>query len=323
MNIRLSGNNNSMNRGSVITPTAALGKDALITQGALDRHQATEFNTRNQIKISTWNVRSLYQKGKLENVKLEMGRLKVQILGLSETRWTKSGSFRTEDYTMYYSGGDEHERGVGILLNKKVANSVVGFWLVSDRIAIVKLKAKPFNINVIQVYAPTSASTEEELEEFYEELDKCKKECKDHEVNIVMGDLNATVGRERHTEIVGSEGLGKMNGRGENLMEWCEQNDQIIMNTWFTKHPRKLWTWKSPGGITRNQIDYITVNRRFRNTVRDIRTHPEADCNSDHHMLVGKIKVKLQRLKHHKFTSPKLDLKSLEKEKEVKEKFYK
>jgi len=138
-----------------------------------------------------------------------------------------------------------------------------------------------------------------------------------------MGDLNATVGRERHTEIVGSEGLGKMNGRGENLMEWCEQNDQIIMNTWFTKHPRKLWTWKSPDGITRNQIDYITVNRRFRNTVRDIRTHPEADCNSDHNMLVGKIKVKLQRLKHHKFTSPKLDLKSLEKEKEVREIFYK
>ena len=105
MNIRLSRNNNSVNRGSVNTPTAALGKDALITQGALDRHQATEFNTPNQLKIGTWNVRSLYQKGKLENVKLKMGRLKVQILGISETRWTKSGSFRTDDYAMYYSGG--------------------------------------------------------------------------------------------------------------------------------------------------------------------------------------------------------------------------
>jgi len=94
------------------------------------------------------------------------------------------------------------------------------------------------------------------------------------------------------------------------------------MNTWFIKHPRKLWTWKSPYGITRNQIDYIKVNRRYRNTVRDIRTHPEADCNSDHKMLVGNIKVKLQRLKQHKFTSPKLDLKSLEKGKEVNEKFY-
>ena len=100
-------------------------------------------------------------------------------------------------------------------------------------------------------------------------------------------------------------------------------NDQIIKNTWFTKHPRKLRTRKSPDGISRNQIVYIIVNRRYRNTVGDIRTHPKADCNSDHNMLVGNIKVKLQRLKQHKLTSPKLDLKSLEKEKEIKEKFYK
>ena len=228
-----------------------------------------------------------------------------------------------EDYTMYYSGGDEHEHGVGISLNKTVANYVVGFWPVSDRIALLKFKTKPLNINVIQVYAPTSASTEEELEEFYEEFDKCKKEWKDHEVKIVIGYFNAKVGRGGHTDTIGSEGLGEMNGRGEMLIEWCEQNDQTIMNTWFTYHPRKQWTWKTPNGITRNQIEYITVNRRFRNTVRDIGTHPEADCNSDHNMLVGKIKVKLQRLNHHIFTSPKLDLKSLAKEKEVKENFYK
>ena len=79
----------------------------------------------------------------------------------------------------------------------------------------MKLKVKSFNVNVIQVYVPTSASTEEELEEFYEELDKCKKECKDHEVNIVMGYVNAKVGRGRHTDIVGSVGLGDLNGRGE------------------------------------------------------------------------------------------------------------
>jgi len=101
----------------VNTPTAALGKDALITQGALDRHQATEFNRRNQIKICTRNVRSLYQKGKLENVKVEMGHLKVQILGIRETRWTKSGGFRAEDYAIYCSGGDKHDRGVGVLLS--------------------------------------------------------------------------------------------------------------------------------------------------------------------------------------------------------------
>ena len=115
----------------------------------------------------------------------------MQILRTSKTTWTLCGSFRMEEYTMYYSRGDHHECGAGVLLNTIVANSVVGIWLVSDRIALVKLKFKPFNINIIQVYAPTSASAEEELEEIYEELDKCKKECKDYEVNIAMGDFNA------------------------------------------------------------------------------------------------------------------------------------
>ena len=92
---------------------------------------------------------------------------------------------------MVYSGVDNHHRGIGILLNRNVANSVIGFWPVSERIALVKLKAKPFNINITQVYAPTSESTEQELEEFHEELEKCKKECKRRELNIVMGNFNA------------------------------------------------------------------------------------------------------------------------------------
>ena len=96
------------------------------------------------------------------------------------------------------------------------------------------------------------------------------------------------------------------------------------MHRWFTKHPRKLWTWKGTDGIIRNQIHYNTVNSRHRNTVRDIRTHPEADCNnSDHNMLVGNIRAKLQRLKQNKYPSPKLDPISIEKDSEVKGKFYK
>ena len=95
-----------------------------------------------------------------------------------------------------------------------MANSVIGFWPLSDRIALVKLEAKPFNINFIQIYTPPIAYTEEELEEFYEEIDKGRKECKSHEVNVVIGDFNVKVGRGRHTDIVGSEGLGKINDRG-------------------------------------------------------------------------------------------------------------
>ena len=105
------------------------------------------------------------------------------------------------------------------------------------------------------------------------------------------------------------------------LLKYLKYSSTMLR--WFTKHPRKLWTWKSPDGITRNQIDYITINRRYRNTVTDIRTHPEADCNSDHIMLVGDIKMKFKRLKQQKSYSPNLDIKSLDKDIKVKEKFCK
>ena len=106
-------------------------------------------------------VRTLYQAGKLENVIQEMGRLDVNTFGLCETRWTHSG-MQIDDYKIIYSGGDKHEKGVGIILDKERSKSLMGYWAISDRVLLVKLKGHPFNISIIQAYAPTSASTEED-----------------------------------------------------------------------------------------------------------------------------------------------------------------
>ena len=96
----------------------------------------------------------------------------------------------------------------------------------------MKLQAKPFNIAIIQVYAPTSESSEDELATFYCDLDKAKKECKSQEVVIMMGDLNAKVGSAtRSNYVVGPHGLGDKNERGDKLIEWCTENGQIITNT--------------------------------------------------------------------------------------------
>ena len=113
--------------------------------------------------MGTWNVRTLYQAGKLENVIQEMGRLDVNIFGLCETRWTNSGSMQIYDYNIIYSGGDKHEKGVGIILDKERSKSLMGYWPISDRVLLVKLKGHPFNISINQAYAPTSASTEEDI----------------------------------------------------------------------------------------------------------------------------------------------------------------
>ena len=120
--------------------------------------------------IGTWNVRSMNQ-GKLEVVKQEMARVNVNILRIGELKWTGVGEFNSDDHYIYYCGQQSLKRnGVAIRVNKRVRNAVLGCSLKNDRMISVFFQGKPFNITVIQVYAPTSNAEEAEFEWFYEDL---------------------------------------------------------------------------------------------------------------------------------------------------------
>ena len=124
---------------------------------------------KKQYCIGTWNVRSMNQ-GKLQVVKQEMARVKINILGISELRWTGMGEFNSDDHCIYYCGQESLRRnGVAIIVNKRVQNSVLGCNLKKDRMISVCFQGKPFNIIVIQVYAPTT-NAEEDEEWFCEDL---------------------------------------------------------------------------------------------------------------------------------------------------------
>ena len=124
--------------------------------------------------------------GKLEVVKQEMARVTVDILGISEQRWTAMGKFSSGDLSIYYCGQDSFRRnGVAIIVNKRVLNVVLGSNLNNNRMISVSFQVKPFNITVIQVYAPTSNAEEAEVERFYEDLQDLleltpKKRCLFH-----------------------------------------------------------------------------------------------------------------------------------------------
>ena len=125
---------------------------------------------KEQYCIGTWNVRSMNQ-GKLEVVKQEMVRVNVDILGISELKWTGMGEFNSDDHYIYHCGQESLRRnGVAIMVNKRVRNAVLGCNLKNDRMISVCLQGKPFNITVIQVYAPTRNAEEAEVEWFYEDL---------------------------------------------------------------------------------------------------------------------------------------------------------
>ena len=125
---------------------------------------------KEQYYIGTWNVRSMNQ-GKLEVVKQKMARVNVDILGISKLKWTGMGEFNSDAHYIYYCGQESLRRnGVAIMVNKRVRNAVLGCNLKNDRMISLHFQGKPFNIMVIQAYAPTSNAEKAEVEQFYEDL---------------------------------------------------------------------------------------------------------------------------------------------------------
>ena len=125
---------------------------------------------KEQYSIGTWNVTSINQ-GKLEVVKQEMARVNIDILGISGLKWTGMGEFNSDDHYIYYCGQESLRRNrVALIVNKRVQNAVLGCNLTNDRMISVRFQGKPFNIIVIQVYAPTTNAEEAEVEWFYEDL---------------------------------------------------------------------------------------------------------------------------------------------------------
>ena len=109
--------------------------------------------------------------GKLEVVKQEMVRVNIDTLGISELKWTGMGEFNSDDHYIYYYGQESLRRnGVVLVESKRVQNAVLGCNLKNDRMISVRFQGKPFNIPVIQIYAPTSNAEEAEVEWFYEDL---------------------------------------------------------------------------------------------------------------------------------------------------------
>ena len=108
---------------------------------------------------------------KLDVVKQKMSRVNINILGVSELKWTGMGKFNSDDHYIYYCGQESLRRnGAGLVVNKRVQNAAHGCSLINGRMISVRFQGKPFNITVILVYAPTTTAKDAEVDRFFEEL---------------------------------------------------------------------------------------------------------------------------------------------------------
>ena len=217
---------------------------------------------KEQYCIESWNVRSMKQ-GNMEVVEQEMARANVNILGISELKWTEMGEFNSDDHYIYYCGQEPLRRnGVAIILNKRVLNAVLGCSVKKDRMISVHFQCKPFAITVIQVCAPTSNTKKAEVEQFYEDLPDLLELTPKKDVFFIIGDWNTKVESQEIPGVTGRFGLGVKNEAGQRPTEFCQENTLVIANTLFQQHKIRLYTWTSPDGQYRNQIDYILCSQR-------------------------------------------------------------
>ena len=112
----------------------------------------------------------------------------------------------------------------------------------------VHFQGKPFNITVIQVYAPTSNAEEAEVERVYEDLQELLELATKKDVLFILGDWNTKVGSQEMFGVMGTFGLGIQNEAGQRLTEFCQENRLVIANTLFQQHKRRLYTWTSSSG---------------------------------------------------------------------------
>ena len=99
---------------------------------------------------------------------------------------------------------------------------------------------------------------------------------------------------------MGSKGLGLLNEKGSRLVEFCQENHLCIMNILFDQHPRRKYTWIAPDGRIKNMIDYIIIQRRWKSSIQKCRTYPGADCDTDHQLLMAKVKLRTKNLRKEK-----------------------
>lgn len=281
--------------------------------------EATAFRTRrtqkgcHDLNLATYNVRTLSNCTKLMELQEEIKNIKFDVIGLSEVRRKGVGYVEMDDGHILHYRGTESGRtsGVGFLVHRSWKNNIVECDGSSDRLIRLVLRLNErYTIQIIQAYAPTQSYSDEEVEDFYEELQNLKERGKAH-FQMVMGDFNARIGsRVQDDTAVGKFGYGDRDERGDRLVAFAERNNLVITNSFFQKRFHRKWTWKSPNGST-SEIDYILSNNI--NNINDCSVLNNFNTGSDHRMVRCKFRanIKLERSKLVKRAKPRVDLMKL------------
>lgn len=259
----------------------------LVAEGSTDHNPPVKYSRKlNRINIATLNTRTLRTQDTLAELNMAIQDIKWDILGISEMRREGENIHEYQDYILFNKGEKGSKRGVGFLIKMSLKKQIQSIFGISDRIAVLNINLSNYTKTwtIIQAYAPTEQAAESEIESFYADLAKAIRNYTNNHI-ILMGDFNAQIGEKQYEEeyVLGKHGLGKRSPNGQRLVEFLLEHNLTLLNSVFKKNTKNKWTWISPDGRYKNEIDYITSNfpKAFSNTS----VISKLNFNTDHRMV--------------------------------------
>lgn len=254
--------------------------------------------------MATLNTLTLRTDESLTELQNALTNIKWDIIGLSEVRRMGECIEEHEEFILFYKGETPGSHGVGFMIKKYLKEYIEEIVGISERIAILNLVNFPRDrekCTIIQVYSPTEQSKKEILDKFYLELNEAIGKYS-HNFLLVMGDFNAQIGQKVSGEdmILGPYCLNKKRtNNGERLINFSFENKLKILNTNYNKKPDRKWTWSSPDGTYKNEIDFILSNKEY--YFNDVSVINNLNFNTNHRMVRATIKSKIKKKSRSKY----------------------
>lgn len=235
-------------------------------------------------------------------------KYRIDILAVQETKWIGSGISEMKSHTILRSGGEsnKHKLGVAFIVDRKIKKKVLDFKPINERICYLRLKTKFFNLSIINAHAETEDKDEITKESFYQILERVFENAPSNDIKIILGDLNAKVGREHaYRRVTGSHSLHEeSNDNGRRVIDFATTRNLVISSTCFPRRDIHKWTWRSPDGRTHNQIDHVLISKRGASNVVNVRTYRGANCESDHELVRMRYRARIAQCRHDKYNNP-------------------
>jgi hypothetical protein len=205
------------------------------------------------MRFGTSNVRSLYKIGCLTTVAWELGKYKLDFVGVKEVRSGKGGTVRAEDCTFFYrQGNGDHQLGTGFFVHKRIVSAVRRVEFISDRTSYTILRGRWCSIIVLNAHAPCENKGDDVKDSFYEELGRVFDQFPRYDMKILLGDFNAKVGRENiFKPTIENESLHEISNNNEvRAVNFATSKNLVVRSTMFRHRKIHKHTWTSPEGKT-------------------------------------------------------------------------